>query len=120
MARKTGSVRGRTTITADQAREPLLAEAARMAREGRPLREISEALAVPVSTVHRWLQRMDISIAGRPDERTRLAEAALRAAAMCVEQAMAALPDKIDERWQSKAYKWLVWKHGLVKINEVW
>lgn len=37
-----------------------------------------------------------------------------------VSEAMAALPDKIDERWQSKAYKWLVWKHGLVKINEVW
>ncbi len=64
-----------------------------MAREGRPLREISEALAVPISTVHRWLQRMDISIAGRPDERTRLAEAALRAAVMCVERAMAALPE---------------------------
>lgn len=80
---------GRIAITRDLARTALRTEAARLAREGVPIREIARRIAVPVSTVSRWLQRADITVAGLPDDRTRLADAALRAAWICVERAMA-------------------------------
>ena len=35
-------------------------------------------------------------------------------------EALAMLPDAIDERWSNKARTWLITKHGLLKINEVW
>ncbi len=84
---------GRIAITRDLARTALRTEAARLAREGVPIREIARRIDVPVSTVSRWLQRADITVAGLPDDRTRLAEAALRGAWLCVERAMAALPE---------------------------
>ena len=84
---------GRIAITRDLARTALRTEAARLAREGVPIREIARRIDVPVSTVSRWLQRADITVAGLPDDRTRLAEAALRGAWLCVERAMAAVSE---------------------------
>lgn len=37
-----------------------------------------------------------------------------------VNEARARLPDVIDDRWSHKAHEWLVRKHGVLKINEVW